>query len=188
MQTTREFIEAIRAKHDGCSYYRVTQILEVVPSAIRRWRSGQGGFANDVGLRVAKELNLSPAYVLACLESEREQSAEVRPVWAAIAKKFAGKSAGILVAGFVALGGAHDAQALENKGFALPYPAEASSPSLYIMVNKVCTEARAYHRPIHSDSSHPLPLNNHQPLARDHRVPDPKRACSASSDVFQTHC
>ncbi len=84
MDTTKTLLERLRAKHDGCSDYRLAKILGVAKTAVSRYTAHGGGMANDVGLRLADELGLPHAYVVACLALEREQSDQVRPVWRAI--------------------------------------------------------------------------------------------------------
>jgi len=123
MQTTRDFLEAIRAKHNGCSYYQVTKILDVNPSSITRWKRGHGGFDRSVAIRVADELELPHAYVIACIESEREQNPEVKPVWEAIAASFR-NHASILLLICLSAAGVNDARASVNQGF-LAHPAPA---------------------------------------------------------------
>lgn len=121
MQTTRDFIEAIRAKHGGCSYYQVTRILDVNPSAITRWKKGHGGFDRAVALRVADELALPHAYVIACIEAERETNSDVRGVWESIAAAFQGsKAASILLLVALTFSGAEVARAAGNSGVLAP--------------------------------------------------------------------
>lgn len=84
MDTTKSLLERLRSKYDGCSDYRLAKILGVAKTAVSRYMLHGGGMANDVGLRLADELGLPHAYVVACLALEREQSDQVRPVWRAI--------------------------------------------------------------------------------------------------------
>lgn len=84
MDTTKSLLERLRSKYDGCSDYRLAKILGVAKTAVNRYTLHGGGMANDVGLRLADELGLPHAYVVACLSLEREQSDQVRPVWRGI--------------------------------------------------------------------------------------------------------
>lgn len=81
MDTTKTLLERLRTKYDGCSDYRLAQILGIVKTAVSRYTKHGGGMANDVGVRLAAELGLDPAYVVACLALEREQSEAVKPIW-----------------------------------------------------------------------------------------------------------
>lgn len=50
-----------------------------------------------MAIKVADELGMPHAYVVACIELEREKSEPVRRVWKAIAETFAGKAAAVIL-------------------------------------------------------------------------------------------
>lgn len=84
MDTTKSLLERLRSKYDGCSNYRLAKVLDVSKTALNRYMTHGGGMGSDVGLRLADELGLPHAYVVACLALEREQSDQVKPVWRGI--------------------------------------------------------------------------------------------------------
>ena len=84
MDTTKSLLERLRSKYDGCSNYRLAKLLGVSKTALHRYMLQDGGMGSEVGMRLADELGLPHAYVVACLALEREQSDQVRPVWRAI--------------------------------------------------------------------------------------------------------
>ncbi len=68
------YIEQIRAKHGGCSDYRISQILQVTRGGMSLYK--QGREADDsVAFRIAEELDLPPLKVIAEIHATRAEAA-----------------------------------------------------------------------------------------------------------------
>ena len=89
MQTTQEFLDAIAAKHGGASDYRLAKLLGVGSSAISAYRCRGVTFSEKQALKVAAELNIDVAYVLACAHAERAKRPEIRAAWERVAVRVA---------------------------------------------------------------------------------------------------
>lgn len=102
------------------SYYRIAKTLELDPGTVLRWKAGKAGMGRDVAMRVAELLDEPPAYILACIEHEREPSAGVRRIWKQIAEAFRSKAAAVGAIILIGLAGAGS-----------PAPSEACGDSLF---------------------------------------------------------
>jgi len=89
METTKDFIERLRASNDGCSDYRIAKLLGTDQSAVIRYTRGGKSMDDKYAIRMSELLNLDPAYVLACMQAERSASVEAAKVWERIAGQFA---------------------------------------------------------------------------------------------------
>jgi len=84
---TWDYLERVRALNDGCSDYRLSQILGVVQQAMTKYRQRRE-MDDDVCLRVASILNLPPLRVIADVRrarAELEENADLVAFWGAIA-------------------------------------------------------------------------------------------------------
>lgn len=98
MNTTIEFLDAVKAKTGVPSDYALSPILEVTRSAVSRYRNGKDFLGDETALRVAKILEVEPATVLAAVHAERAKTAEEKAVWKLIYEKLGGIAAGALIA------------------------------------------------------------------------------------------
>lgn len=103
LETSVELLERVRAKHDNVSWYRLARMLPASESSVANWKNGRTTIDRKFVTRVAELLEESPEYVLLCLETEREQSAELRKVWRRIAERFRSTTS-ILLAGVMLVG------------------------------------------------------------------------------------
>lgn len=105
---TVEFIDLLKARR-GWTDYRLAKELGWHQTTVSRYRVGRSTLSGEHALQVARELEMPEAYVLACVEAEREPAADVARVWRAIAEHLrgvAGKAAAIsLIAGGALLAG-----------------------------------------------------------------------------------
>jgi hypothetical protein len=88
MQTTNEFLDAVKAKLGIASDYKLTKALGLSANAVGHYRSGRSRLDDRVVVRVAELLEVDPAYVMACVYAERAGSEELRGVWADMAAKY----------------------------------------------------------------------------------------------------
>lgn len=105
METTIDFLERLKAKHDGATDYRIHKILGISKSTVSGWRTGRYTMDDDAALLIARELDLHPGYVLACAHAERSKSKETAAAWQDIANNFAACYA-IVFVGFLGVLGA----------------------------------------------------------------------------------
>jgi DNA-binding transcriptional regulator YdaS (Cro superfamily) len=103
MQTTVEFVEALKALKINGSYRRTAKMLGVKPQAVSNWIAGRSFFDDEVCLKAASELGLPPEYVVACVHAERAKTDSQRAVWEVIAAAFSRAALIILAVGVPAL-------------------------------------------------------------------------------------
>jgi hypothetical protein len=95
MHTTSQILDAISARYDGCSDYRLAKLLTTSSQTVSGWRSGRTRLSLDYALKAAALLDWEPAYVVACVERERaerdsrlEATDEIKATWEKIAQAF----------------------------------------------------------------------------------------------------
>lgn len=130
--TTVEFLDALKARRGWTSDYRLAKELGWRQTTVSNYRVGRSAMASEHAMRVAEELGLSHAYVVACMQAERENNGDVAKVWKAIADHFRSAAAIILIA-LAALSGAQDAHAAPRFSSVSTQPNTAQS--LYITLN-----------------------------------------------------
>ncbi|HYC63314.1 MAG TPA: hypothetical protein VEC14_01175 [Reyranellaceae bacterium] len=85
---TWDYLEQLRAKHGGCSDYRLAKLLDVKTPSMVRYRAGKE-MDDEVCIRCADRLGVSPAKVLADVNAARAAQLgkpEVVAVWEQIAR------------------------------------------------------------------------------------------------------
>ena len=103
LETSRQLLERLRAK-TGASWYGLAGLLSTHKNTVYNWKGGHTVVDRRFAPRIAELLEESPAYVLACLEAEREQDASVRKVWKSIADAFRSNAASVLLSTVAVLG------------------------------------------------------------------------------------
>lgn len=103
LESTIDFLERLKAKHGAETDYQIHKALGISKSTISGWRTGRYTMDDDAALMFARELDLHPAYVMACAHAERSKTPETTSVWHDIAKNYAAFYALVFI-GF--LGGA----------------------------------------------------------------------------------
>jgi transcriptional regulator with XRE-family HTH domain len=89
MQGTRDFLDALARQYGGASDYALAKRLGVSKQSISNYRSGIRYIGDELAIRIAAELELDPAYVLACVNAEREREPTVSRVWQELARRLA---------------------------------------------------------------------------------------------------
>jgi plasmid maintenance system antidote protein VapI len=89
MEKTIDFLDRLKAANDGCSDYRVAQILGLKTQAISSWRKGRSTIGDETAIKVAELLGEHPAYVMACAHAERGETTKAHKVWAQVAAQYA---------------------------------------------------------------------------------------------------
>lgn len=118
METSKEFIELVRATTPTKSDYAVAKALGITRSAISSHRIGRSKTLDeDAQINVAKILGLELGYVQACINSERAKRPETKAVYEQLAASFRRSAAALflsagLMAGIAAPDTAHAASEL----------------------------------------------------------------------------
>ncbi|HEX5129602.1 MAG TPA: helix-turn-helix domain-containing protein [Usitatibacter sp.] len=94
MNSTAELLEAVKRRHGIASDYALAKILGVSRQTISAYRSGTT-LGDQIAMKVADELGVDRAAVLAAMAAERTRDAAVRSAWAAAVKKLGGVAAAV---------------------------------------------------------------------------------------------
>ncbi|MEW6258025.1 MAG: DUF3693 domain-containing protein [Pseudomonadota bacterium] len=89
MRTTRDFLDALKARYDVHSDYALVRITGFSKQRISRYRLKEDFLGDESALRVAELLDLDPGYVMACAHAERAGSEQIRRVWERIGERLA---------------------------------------------------------------------------------------------------
>lgn len=95
---TIEYVDAVKSRLHITSDYAVAKALGVTKQAVSRYMKGTGYFDDYVAIRVAKLLEIEPLQVIADVNLQRAQNAEVRAVWAGLMEKIS-KGFDVLLSG-----------------------------------------------------------------------------------------
>ena len=131
---TVEFLDLLKVRRGWSSDYRLGKELGWKHSTISNYRSGRSAMSGPHALKIAHELEMPEAYVLACVEAEREPAAEVAEVWRAIAATLsdvAGRAAGVILVGAACLLVSQNVRA--QQAVVLDQAASSKFTAVYIM-------------------------------------------------------
>lgn len=98
--TTNEFLDQVKVRYGLKSDYALAGKLGITRSMVSGYRRGKSAFGDEMAVRVADLLELSPGYVLACIEAERSQIPAIRKAWEDLADlvKRHGAAAAVMLA------------------------------------------------------------------------------------------
>lgn len=96
LETSQDLLNRLMAKQ-GWSWYRMAKELPAHENTVYSWKGGHTIVDRKFAPRIAELLGEPAEYVLAILEAEREQSAEVLKVWKRIAERFRSTASILLV-------------------------------------------------------------------------------------------
>lgn len=88
---TWDYIERVRSKHDGCSDYRIAKILDVAQPTISSYRVGRREADDEVAGKIAAELGIPAARVLADIRvcaAKASGNAAMAAMWESIRAAF----------------------------------------------------------------------------------------------------
>lgn len=100
-RTARQLLELLRAKHGGCSDYRLAKLLNMSQQGISSLMVNDGTLSDENAVKLALELDLPPAYVIICMHWQRAKDDTTRAVWEDAASKIL-KASCFFFAGFLA--------------------------------------------------------------------------------------
>lgn len=108
MQTVIKLLDAIKAKHNIPSDYKLAMYLEVSQGTVQNWRHGRSLPDQKAVTRIALELGLDPDVLLLQVESQRAATDYAKAAWLRIAQRLqaAGVHVGLLmIAAMVSIAG-----------------------------------------------------------------------------------
>ncbi|KVD37924.1 helix-turn-helix domain-containing protein [Burkholderia ubonensis] len=88
MKTTIDWLDAVKARLDLPSDYAAAKVLGVTRQAVSSWRNGHQPLPEEMCLKMAEILDVSPFEVLATVKIERIRDEERRAVWTRALEKF----------------------------------------------------------------------------------------------------
>lgn len=86
MRTTVQLLNAVKARHQVTSDYRLAQLLGCNSSAIYGYRAGRSRLDETMCMRVAELLNEPAGAILAEVAAERAKRPEVKKAWETAAR------------------------------------------------------------------------------------------------------
>lgn len=101
---TKKYLDILRAKYDGCSDYRIAQLLQVSKPCVSRWSNGKGGLGDEPAARLADLCGLDPVQVLTEIYLERSKSRATRNYFEQVLKRTGTSLVVVLPALFFFLG------------------------------------------------------------------------------------
>ncbi|MEJ0006629.1 MAG: hypothetical protein WDM77_09790 [Steroidobacteraceae bacterium] len=118
MHTTNQLLDALSAKYENATDYRLSKLLNTSTSAVTAYRKGRRIMSAAFAVKLAVLLNWDAAYTVACVEHERaqadsrlESTGEVLAVWDKIAEQFKPAAALVLIAALACFAHSESAQA-----------------------------------------------------------------------------
>lgn len=126
--TTVEFLDALKDRRGFTSDYQLWKFLDWKQTTMSNYRTRGSAMSGAHAVRIADELALPRAYVLACMEAERERNDQVARVWRELAAMLRRSAAAVIL---ISLGiGAFTRSAGAAELLALPGHAGAT-PDIY---------------------------------------------------------
>ncbi len=83
-------IEELRKKHNGCSDYKLAQILDVKPTSVHRWRDGDQQMSDDMVVKICGMIQRSPSAYLLRINAEKAPDSEAGRAWRKMIDEFFG--------------------------------------------------------------------------------------------------
>lgn len=135
MNTTIEFLDAVKSKHGVVSDYALAKVLGVKQQTVNCYRHKNVALGDETAIRVAELLELEPATVLAAVHAERAKTEKEKAAWKLIYEKLGGIAASVALAALLLPASPTAARAVEKE-----------QSNMYIMSNVAraeCTLAGA---------------------------------------------
>ena len=97
---TKKYLEILRAEYNGCSDYRIAQLLQVSKGCVSRWTQGKGTMGDESAARLADLCELDPVEVLTEIYIERSKSRVTRKYFEEVLKRSSGAQVIVIAALF----------------------------------------------------------------------------------------
>lgn len=95
--TTVQFLDALKSLKGLATDYQLHKAMGWHQTTVSSYRCGKSSISSAHAIRVADELGLPRAYVLTCMEAERENNDQVAGVWRELAHRLRSAAAIILI-------------------------------------------------------------------------------------------
>lgn len=141
LETPIDLLERLRAQR-GSSWYALAPVLGCTTHTVANWKNGRTSIDRKFAPRIAELLEEPAEYVLACLEADREQDAEMKKVWRRIAERARSTASILLVC--LGLMTAHESRAAQVLDVELV--GNCQTDDLYIMRNSRSPKGRRWRR------------------------------------------
>lgn len=84
---TKKYLDILRERYDGCSDYRISQLLHVSKACVSRWSNGKVGLGDESAARLADLCGLDPVKVLTELHLEKAKSRATRQYYEEVLRR-----------------------------------------------------------------------------------------------------
>jgi predicted transcriptional regulator len=84
---TKKYMDILREHYNGCSNYRIAQLLGVTKGCVSRWSNGKNGMGDEAAARLADLCGLDGVEVLTELYLERAKSRATRHYFEEVLKR-----------------------------------------------------------------------------------------------------
>ncbi|WP_432209999.1 hypothetical protein [Marinobacter alkaliphilus] len=84
---TKKYLDILRAKYNGCSDYRIAQLLQVSKACVSRWSNGKVGLGDEAAARLADLCGLDAVEVITELHLEKAKSRATRNYYEEVLKR-----------------------------------------------------------------------------------------------------
>lgn len=98
MNTTKDYLEAVKAKTGAASDYALAPILGLTKQQISVYRNNKGFLGDETAIKVAEILEIDAAIVAAAVHAERAKSDQEKAMWTSMWEKLGGVAASLVVA------------------------------------------------------------------------------------------
>lgn len=97
MNTTNEYLDAVKAKSGAASDYALSKVLGVTRASISSYRNKKSFFDDKTAVKVAKILEIDAGIVAAAVHAERAKNETERNLWQSVFEKLGGVAAGVVI-------------------------------------------------------------------------------------------
>ncbi|WP_375191246.1 hypothetical protein [Marinobacter sp.] len=84
---TKKYLDILRNQYNGCSDYRIAQLLQVSKACVSRWSNGKVGLGDESAARLADLCGLDPVEVITELHLEKAKSRATRLYYEEVLKR-----------------------------------------------------------------------------------------------------
>lgn len=91
-RNTIEFLDELKSRFKLTSDYKLAKLLQVHQTSVSNYRKGRTFLSPEIALKVGALLEISPGYILACVEEERAERTNrplIRDAWHEVARALA---------------------------------------------------------------------------------------------------
>ncbi|SOD41621.1 hypothetical protein [Nitrosovibrio sp. Nv4] len=128
MKTTADFLDDLKIKYELPSDYAIAKRLNMHRQQVSKYRTCKFTFDDETAIKIAHELGVNEAYVMACMNAQRAKEENVKKAWEKAAKLLGGVAAGVAIMTSPVLG-------IDLEAAPLLALTTASESTLYIMLN-----------------------------------------------------